>query len=134
MVCPLLLFILIGKQECGAYLCLLLKDRKMTSGSIWRVMVTKQTTTSVGLATSCILCTQMVSCLSVLQSLSNLGKMKKIFLFFLVMGCLGLLGNLLRYTATKDLLNLICIVMFAVYNLIMAINIMIQFLKERHRV
>lgn len=60
--------------------------------------------------------------------------MKKIFVFFLVMGCLGLLGNLLRYTATKDFLNLICIVMFAVYNIIMAINIMIQFLKERHRV
>lgn len=124
MICPLLLFILIGKQECGAYLCLLLKDRKMTSGSIWRVMVTKQTTTSVGLATSCILCTQMVSCLSVLQSLSNLGKMKKIFLFFLVIGCLGLLGNLLRYTETKSFLNLICILLFSVYNVYMGVQVM----------
>jgi hypothetical protein len=60
--------------------------------------------------------------------------MKKLFIFFLIIGCLGLLGNLLRYTETKSFLNLICIVMFAVYNIIMAINIMIQFLKERNRV
>jgi Na+/melibiose symporter-like transporter len=134
MVCPLLLSIHTEKHEYGAYLCLLLKDRKMTSGSIWRVMVTKQTTTFVGLVINYTSCTQMVSCLLVLQSLSNLGKMKKIFLFFLIISCLGLLGNLLRYTATKDLLNLICIVMFAVYNITMAINLMIQVLKERHRV
>lgn len=53
--------------------------------------------------------------------------MKKIFLFFLIIGCLGLLGNLLRYTATKDFLNLICIVMFAVYNLVMANNFKFTF-------
>lgn len=59
--------------------------------------------------------------------------MKKLFLFFLIIGCLGLLVNLLRYTETKDLLNLICIVMFAVYNLIVAVNLMTQFIKERNR-
>lgn len=50
-------------------------------------------------------------------------KMKKLFIFFLIIGCLGLLGNLLRYTATKDLLNLICIVMFAVYNVYMGFKL-----------